>query len=443
MQQGRFFRVLGAAAPALVVSWFLAGTAFGQVKWQTGFVDAPTTYDAGVDADADGTNDAPNVSTCTGENPMFPICGSGASAGDVCDPAAPSNCAGTGSCGAGAVGTTGGDGVTAGDTPTSGLSVDAKKSKCQIKGGDKDKGKGVVAQAKVTFTSDTVQTDQNVDASNAPIGKCQAKASFDPKGKGGCKKDKDCIDSDTGENWGPCLSGDEWWVQFDFIVAPPQTCTNTCVAGLQATSLGLSTPTCFLGTCQVGGADTGYLCDALGALFTCPMGMTCTAALGPNPTPDDSISFNLSAVTVYVNCPIETGLSFPMEVKKGKGKVKADLLSSFGAVAPDNSNVDIKGCYLHEPAYNPDLEGVTGWTPSAATPGAPAVSSTLGLGAYVGTATASCEKRPCPPSSAIIDGPGLTAAITALTGSPPDPPIVVNNPVSPILAVAGGTAGKL
>jgi hypothetical protein len=390
-------RALAGTAAALLIS----SVALADGKWQSNVVSVPVTYDSGADVGG-SVNNAISVAACTDEAPTFVYCSSGVSTGSICNPAGgASQCGGAGA-GVCTTTSTSQAGVSAGDAHGS-ITLDVKKSKCKVKGS--------ALQAKVTFVGAT-DTDQN----DGSIGRCFGDSAST------CKKSKDC-ETETSNN-GPCLSGDEFWAQFDFLAAPASTCLESCVLALNHPTLTGGATICFVGTCAHPAAE-GYLCDVAGAALTCPVG-TCNAAGVPGSTAD-SIAFDLGSAQAFVMCPVQAGLSFPFEVKKGKGKVKVSLEdSAFAITVPPTTKLDILGCFIHEAARpdRPDL-----MLPVTSTVGR--VADSIPLGVHVGTADTSCAKRPCPERTGVLDGPGLSAVAGGN--------IHFLNPVSPIIGVSGVT----
>lgn len=437
MLKRRITRVLAAASPLLIASLFVTSPVAAGTKWGANIVPPPVTYDAGVDGT--GGERMPAIPACTSSPTSgWGICTAGASKGDVCT--------GVGAtCDACDDPTP--DGITAGDAIPANKGILAGKSKCQY-------GKGVV-KASVAFECDTpedkvcenVDSDQNLDNAGAPIGVCDDDNDFACAKDGHCKV-KSCNGGDNaGEpcavagdcpngtcdgakiDIGPCLSGDEYWLQALLYVGSNADNTPACDPLCQASQvdpLG-GDETCVVGVCD-GGDRAGLPCDTFsGGVFVGGCGdlpaFCDTSGDGSGvitPQSDalaDEMLVEVDApplnLTLRFLCPFEVGQDYPFEVKKGKGKVKAET-GLTGAITPANVPVEVKGCFVHDQA------GDEGGGTHAGN-----MSHVLRLGVFADPITSSAGKEPCPSYTTVVSQ-GNTGGIFS-----------INAVSSPILGVSG------
>jgi hypothetical protein len=174
-----------------------------------------------------------------------------------------------------------------------------------------------------------------------------------------CTSDGDCGKDPSSLIPGTCVDGNEYIATLHATMgtSPTTSCiadpTNDNACVLAAGSPGGGTSVlCIAGICN-GGMRNGAVCQGAS---DCPLGGTCVNGMSPlNPAlPTKGASFVAAGNDVTPLCPFEFNLSFPMQVKAGKGQVQTDLSkagkkSLLQAVMAPGTNVDIISCTVQEP----------------------------------------------------------------------------------------------
>ena len=214
-----------------------------------------------------------------------------------------------------------------------------------------------------------------------------------------------------------CTSGDEYNCTIDGIVGSNPdnlpACAAPCLAVL-APPAGCGSPQgglCAIGTCAGGSIRDGQPCDITGQT-TCPGGF-CDGVSSPLALTGDETGFFAPQFSgdAYLTCPIAFELGYPIELKKGKGKVKVDLAQSpLNVCIPAGNSTQLVGAAIHAPSGDP-----TGNT-----------SNLARIGFYTGSSTTSANTIPCP--GVTLPLPGSATGLPTLTG------------VGPIIGTTGGLA---
>jgi len=201
-----------------------------------------------------------------------------------------------------------------------------------------------------------------------------------------CRSDGDC------ELGGDCLSGDEWWLQCDATIGSntddAASDTDNCILAATSTPPEYNADTKayelsgvvaqgVAGICEAGPSGPDHPREGL----VCQLDEDCQPPSSPNcadpencdsddtcscgftngkyvALDNDEVCFQgsvpvLGAAYLCVMRPFTVSLDYPLELKKGKGKVKVDVAEpQLSTHIPQDVPIQVNGCYLHEPGLS-------------------------------------------------------------------------------------------